>query len=135
MQNKIILSLLLTLVFGSLQMIEARTARQIKIQVNQEKKIADSDITLKFVSVLEDSRCPVDARCIQAGNAKLQINLRKSNGERQIFEINTNLKPQAVTFEGYEIKLTNLDPKLKTNIRLNRDDYIATFTVNRSTKR
>jgi len=124
----------LVFVFGSFQIIEAHDKQQLKLQVNQEKKISKSGVTVKFVSVLEDSRCPVDTNCIWAGNAKIQIKLRKSKSAWKTFELNSNSKPETITFEGYEIKLTDLNPKMRSNIRINRNGYIATFAINHQTK-
>jgi hypothetical protein len=84
---------------------------------------------LHFVSVIEDSRCPEDANCVWAGNAKVRIKIGKANGAVKTFELSSNLEPKTVAFEGYEIKLTNLDPKPRTNIRINRNGYAAAFTV------
>lgn len=36
-------------------------------------KIASGDVILKFVEVLEDSRCPKDIVCVWAGRAKVKV--------------------------------------------------------------
>lgn len=36
-------------------------------------KIASRDVILKFVEVLEDSRCPKDIVCVWAGRAKVKV--------------------------------------------------------------
>jgi hypothetical protein len=54
----IILSLILTLAFGSLIQTNAQTAQKINVLVGNQKKASRSQITVKFVSLIEDSRCP-----------------------------------------------------------------------------
>lgn len=132
MKTKLTLALLLAFILGSVQPAEARQNRQLKIQVNQQKKISGSRLSLKFVSVPEDSRCPEDANCVWAGNAKIQIKLRKSKGAWKTFELNSNTTDKTVKFEGYEIKLIDLDPKPRTNTGINRNSYTATFLVEKS---
>ncbi len=127
--RKTILVFFLTLAFGNF--LQAQTNQKITVQINHQKTVAKSKLTIKFVSLIEDSRCPTDTRCIQAGNAKIQIEVKKAGGTMKTFEINTSDKPQAVSFAGYTIKLTDLNPKPATNIRINRLGFKATFTVSR----
>ena len=125
----VISTLILTLLFGSFNFINARTKQQIKVLINRQKTIPGSKLTLKFVSLVEDSRCPRGTNCIDAGNAQITVKVSKSNGTAQTFELNTNSAPQFVTFAGYKIKLTDLNPEPATNIRINRNGYTATFVV------
>ncbi len=126
-----ILTLVLTLVFGIVGQSNAQTNQQFKLLVNRQKTVTKDKVTVKFISVVEDSRCPESTNCVWAGNAKIRIKVSKSKGASKTFELNTNLKPQTVMFEGYEIKLVNLNPKPATNIRINRNGYTATFVVSK----
>lgn len=130
---KIVIStLILTLLFGSFNFINAQTKQQIKVLINRQKAIPGSKLTIKFASLVEESRCPIDTNCIDAGNAQIMIKVSKSNGAAQTFELNTNSAPQFVTFAGYKIKLIDLNPRPATNIRINRNGYTATFLVSKS---
>lgn len=130
--RKTILVLLLTLVFGI--SLQAQTNQKITVQVNQQKTLPKSKLKIKFLSLIEDSRCPHNAQCIQAGNAKIQIEIREARGAAKTFELNTNDKPQIILFAGYTIKLIELNPKPATNIRINRLGFMATFLVGKSRK-
>lgn len=130
MKFKLILALFLTIVFGGVQLAEAQTGRQVKLRVNQQKTVFGG-LNVRFVSVIEDSRCPADANCVWAGNAKVRIQVKKSRGGWKTLELNSNLNPKTVTFEGYEIKLTALTPYPRSNIRINRNGYTATLVVTR----
>ena len=126
--RKTIFILILTFVFSTF--LQAQTNQKFTVQINRQKTVLKNKLTIKFVSLVEDSRCPTDARCIQAGNAKIQITVGKPRGASETFELNTNDQPQTVSFAGYEIKLVDLNPKPASNIRINRNGYTATFTVN-----
>ncbi len=117
------------LVFGSFNFTNAQTKQQIKVLINRQKAVPGSKLTIKFASLIEDSRCPVDTNCIDAGNAQIMIKVSKSNGAAQTFELNTNSAPQGVISAGYKINLVALNPEPATNIRINRNGYTATFTV------
>jgi hypothetical protein len=126
--RKTISILLLTLVFGTF--LHAQPNQKITVQINQQKTLAKNKLTIKFVSLLEDSRCPTDTKCIQAGNARIQIEIKKANGAAKSFELNTDAKkPQSVSFAGYMIKLLDLNPHPATNIRINRLGFTATFAI------
>ena len=125
------LSLILTLAFGSLIQTNAQTAQKINVLVGNQKKASRSQITVKFVSLIEDSRCPDKANCIHAGNARIKVQVSKPGSAPVTFEANTNLGAKGNVYEGYAIYLTNLTPIPRANVRLNRNAYTATFSVSR----
>ena len=131
MKIKALLVLILIFAFGSLYSAQAQANRQVNVQVRQTKRIPRTNLLIKFVSFIEDSRCPTDVNCITAGNAKIRVRISNSRGAVKFVELNTNLKPQSVVFSGYEIKLVDLNPKPRTNIRINPNRYTATFSVRR----
>lgn len=123
------LSLILTLAFGSLIRTNAQTAQTLNILVGNQKKASRSGLTVKFVSLIEDSRCPDDANCVHAGNARVKVIVSKPGSAPVTFEANTNLGAKGDVYAGYAIYLTNLTPIPKANVRLNRNAYTATFSI------
>ncbi len=130
MKTLLFSALLLTLVFGTVVAANAQKTEQATITVNQQKKFSRSKLKIKFISV-EDSRCPTDTNCVWAGNAKVTIKVINRKGESKTFDLNTNLQPQVVKFENYEIKLGEVAPHPKSNIRINANGYNAVFIVNK----
>jgi len=126
--KKILLTLVFALVFGNALTAEAQNTQQISVRVNKQKKVSRSKLMIRFVSV-EDSRCPQDVECIWAGNAKVMIKVTNRKGASKTFELNTSLEPKAVTFDGYEIKLRDVTPYPRSNIRIDKNGYVATFSV------
>ncbi len=128
------LAVILTLVFGSVVTANAQTDSAIKVKVGKQKKFSRSKINVKFVSLVEDSRCPEDVQCVWAGNAKIKVFISRGNGAGETFEMNTNLGARGATFGEYAINLTDLTPTPKSNVRLNKNSYTATFTIARLTR-
>ncbi len=123
----LISGLLLVLAFVSVDAAgAARKGDILKVQVNHEKRFASSRLSVKFVELIEDSRCPVDTNCIWAGNAKIKLRVSK-NGRSHDLTLDTNGPNQSVTAEGYSIKLVGLTPAPRSNIRINRNGYVATL--------
>lgn len=132
--RKILLLLVLTFSFGALFHADARATQKVSILINKQKTVVRNKLTIKFASLVEDSRCPTDAQCIQAGSARIKIEVGDGKTGAKSFEINTDAAPQIVSYNGYEIKLTDLNPKPASNIRINRNGYTAIFTISKAGK-
>jgi len=122
--------LILTLVFGAgaVAVQAQRAQQQLTVRVNRQAKHARSNLTIKFVAV-EDSRCPSDANCVWAGNAKVTIQVTGRRGQSKTFDLNTNLEGKSARFDGYEITLGTVTPYPASNVRINRNGYTASFTI------
>lgn len=127
----IILSLILTVVFGSVMIAEAQTKPAMKVRVGKKVKDSKSKITVKFDSVTEDSRCAEGAQCVWAGNAKVKVTVSQPGVEPFTFEANTNLGAKGETYNGYAIYLDELSPASKSGRKTN---YTATFSISRMTR-
>lgn len=125
----IFLTLILALVFGSVLPAQAQTAEQLSLRVNKQKKLSRSRLTIKFVSLVEDSRCAEGTQCVWAGNAKIKVLVTTSRGESKTFEMNTNMGARGDSLGGYAIMLDSLTPTPKNNVRIDRNGYTATFSV------
>jgi hypothetical protein len=132
--KSLFLTLILTLVFGGFSVAQAQKDQMVKIRVGQQKSVPQNGLTIKFLSLVEDSRCPTDTDCIWAGNAKIKVQISNRRGGSQTFEMNTNLGPKGDSFGGYAIYLESLAPAPRSNIRINRNGYTATFKISKLTR-
>ncbi|MCY7377652.1 MAG: hypothetical protein LH472_16970 [Pyrinomonadaceae bacterium] len=129
------LTAILTFIFGSVIAANAQKPDQpIKVRVGKEKKFSRSKINVKFVALIEDSRCPEGVNCVWAGNAKIKVQISEGSNAGETFEINTNLGPKGATFGGYAVNLISLTPTPKDNVRINKNSYTATFSIARLTR-
>ena len=103
------ITLSILLIF-TMTLTAAQTPEMLTVKMGQQKVDKMSGLRIKFVSVVEDSRCPVDVDCIWAGNAKVRLKLKKKNGAWETVELNTNLDKQEIEFGGYSIKISALTP-------------------------
>ena len=106
--KKVFLTLLISLVAVS---YAAAKPSNVSIRVGQQKTV--SGLRIAFTEVVEDSRCPIDAICIWAGNAKVKITVAKGRKKAETFELNSNLDPQSIDSNGYQIKFISLTRKPK----------------------
>jgi hypothetical protein len=80
MKFKLVLLLSLITLIGYSQEPSV-TSPKILIKIPLGKSILLEGHTIKFVEVLEDSRCPKDATCVWAGRAKILIEISSEETE------------------------------------------------------
>lgn len=124
----IILTLILTLAFGGLVTVDAQTSQRASVRVGRQKKLTRSNVTIRFIEMVEDSRCPKGTQCVWAGNARIKVQIRTGR-ESKTIEMNTNTGPKGETIGRYVVMLESLTPEPAENIRINRNGYTATFSV------
>ena len=124
----LIASLILMLAVGLMPAMGKPQTESFKVQVNTEKRAPKSQLTIRFLEMIEDSRCPRDVNCVWAGSAKVKIRVSK-NGRSHELTLDTNGQKQSAVAEGYSIKFTGLTPEPRSNIRINRNGYVAYFEI------
>jgi hypothetical protein len=130
----IFLALIAVFIFGGATAAQAQANQTLKVRVNQQKSLARNNLTIKFVSLVEDSRCAEGTRCVWAGNAKIQVRITDARGRSESFEMNTNTGAKGASFGGYAINLTGVEPSPRADVRINRNAYTATFRVTKLTR-
>ena len=133
MKFTIYLALLFAFLFGTIQTTQAQTGQRGKVKIYKQHNFSESKLTVKFISLIEDSRCPIGVNCVRAGNARIKIEISNGRG-KEIFEINTTMGPKGASFGGYAINLIELTPVPKYNVKINQKSYQATFTISRLTR-
>ena len=74
----------------------------------------DVATTLQYVRLVSDSRCPVDAQCIWAGEATIELTL-ESGKEKQTFTLSDRANTKEAT--GFAIELVSIDRSHQIEIR------------------
>lgn len=76
------------------------------------------------VQVIEDSRCPMNARCVWAGRVRVKMLWIRPNGENQPFEVTLG---QSTPLADGSITLESVRPEKQTNIGIKPADYRFSF--------
>jgi hypothetical protein len=104
--------------------------QNFKVKYDKDVAIKGQNLKVKLDSVLEDSRCPKDVKCVWAGDAKIMLSVRRGNGEASTMELHTNGQfAQTGKYQQYVIKLVALDPYPRTSAKLKPSDYVATLLI------
>ncbi len=124
-----VLILTLIAVFGITTIATAQSPDKFELKAGKEKTAKRSKLKVKFIAVLEDSRCPAGAQCVWAGNAKIKISVTSKRLGTKIFEINTEMGPKGDQFDGYAINLESLTPSPTAVGKIDPKKYKAKFTI------
>jgi len=87
--------------------------------------VKDGIIVLPF-EVISDSRCPMNARCIWAGEVELKVGLSKG---REVTPVNLKLGGDPVSFDGKMISLVSVTPEKTTAKEISSSDYRFVFEI------
>lgn len=88
-------------------------------------------LTVTFIGVSSDSRCPAAAICITSGEATLQFafyaNSRSANNVLQVYDPDK----KRTVYEGFSVEVQTLAPYPITFNSIKPEDYRVTVKVDR----
>jgi hypothetical protein len=102
--------------------------RQLTMAAGETRQLSEG-VSLRFIGVPADSRCPGDAICVWAGDAtvRVEVNSNRSIAERELHTASN----QPVFHDGLTISLVSLDPYPFHTRPIQPGDYRATVRVRR----
>jgi hypothetical protein len=89
------------------------------------------NLSVKFIGVTIDTRCPANALCIQAGDAYIALEASVA-GTRRSFELQVlNPTKRAVDVRDYTVAVESLSPHPFLPMPFEPDDYRVTLRITR----
>ena len=93
--------------------------------------IADAGVSIQFVGVTGDSRCPADVFCIQGGDAVVHVRVLDA-GAVASYELHTGDRQRAAAaHRALRIELLELQPYPFSSRTIDASDYRAALIVSR----
>lgn len=96
------------------------------IRMNEVASFPDG-LAIRVASVLEDSRCPSDVNCIQAGTVRVSLRTTSASGA----SANELGLGSSVTTESQKITFLRVTPENRSTQRITDADYRFTFEVSK----
>lgn len=98
------------------------------LTINEMVQSTDGALSLIFIEVSNDSRCPEDVVCVTAGNAEVLLGVETGGAQLEITLNSTDgLKEQSVN--GWVIRLLDLQPTPRSDQPIEPGDYEVTLQV------
>jgi hypothetical protein len=105
---------------------------QIVLSPGASQRIPETDLTLVFETVVEDSRCPVGTNCVWAGDAIVRLRVDSANSKPTSYMLHTNDGfEREVVHDGVRIRLSSLAPEPTADGRPRAEDYRVTLVIQR----
>ena len=117
-----LLALAAVLLLGACATVPANSG---SIRLGQTAKVGPLRVTP--LRVLEDSRCPMEARCVWAGRVRLEVRVVHA-GHRGVHELASD---RPLTVAGGSLELAGVMPPTSTQHRIASRDYRFTFRFER----
>lgn len=100
------------------------------IKAGQSVRVGDDGLKATFTAVTSDSRCPLDALCIDAGNAVLAFRF-DVDGKALERNLQTRDNQVPVPVDGFRVRLLGLQPYPRSDRPIAPADYIAQIQVDK----
>ena len=101
----------------------------VTIQFGSEVHLTDPEVDIRFLEVLQDSRCPVDVVCVQEGSATLRFSVIEPDNDQFQVVLETGKPPE--TAVGLTFRLISVDPAPRSGQFLDPTNYAATIEISR----
>lgn len=106
----------------------ARPPSEITVKLGQTAGCGPG-MSICFEDVLEDSRCPVGATCVWAGNAKVALMVERTGESPVRIELNTTLEPRSGKISNTTVELADLSPTRRVGEELDKRLYVVTLRL------
>ena len=103
--------------------------QEVVLAPGQSTRIERTNLSVKFIGVTGDSRCPADALCVLGGSATVKIEVSGSSGSRELTFETGDLEP--MTYDDWSLELVQLMPYPFSATPIKHEDYRATLRVKR----
>lgn len=99
--------------------------QNFSLKINQSAKIKSENITIKFLNVTEDSRCPQGGTCVWSGQVKVVLKVSKNGKVRKFILISppSIKKLNQKKIGDYKIKLRSVKPYPQVGKNTELKDY------------
>ena len=131
MKPKFLLALTTCLLFLPACSPAAQTLRpgQLNLKPGESASSPDGSVTITFVEVVQDSRCPSDVECVWAGNIQVLIEVHQGT---ELQQYTLTLPPlegdtSVFTLADYTIELKDVQPYPVSTDPIDLADYTITL--------
>jgi len=98
-----------------------------------DSALTTDDLRIRFDTVRSDSRCPMDALCVRAGEAVIALTIGRTGEVPVGRELDTTPARSSTTFLNFTITLSSLAPYPRSDRQIQPGDYVATLVVRTAT--
>jgi hypothetical protein len=117
---------------NSNMIITAKLEDPFQLAINQTSVITANNMSMQFLDVPEDSRCPAFVACIWTGQIMVSLNVSKFSSVPLILNLTLGPSPSNSSARGVDsniIRLLHVEPYPIRDEEIAKSDYRATFLI------
>jgi hypothetical protein len=107
----------------------AYVQQTVSVAEGNTRVIDRGRLTVKFVEIVEDSRCAKGMTCVWAGNAKIKLSVAKGKMALRTVELNSNTGQKTIKISGYQITLVSLTERVPDHLDMPQPPFIARLSI------
>ncbi len=116
----------------SLQGPTARLDETFTLRPGESASIERVLMTVRFDEVTRDSRCPIDAVCIQAGSASVALTVTAAGRARRVVLESGGGAASRTAIDGITLTLTDVQPSRRASEPIAPADYRVSLRASRN---
>ena len=105
--------------------------QEIQLAFAQQSTLEGEGLTLSFMEVNEDSRCPSTVQCGSAGQARITIEAARPGFPHQSLALSTHPLATSADYSDFTVTLLEVAPYPAVPGQIPPEDYVATLVVTR----
>jgi hypothetical protein len=103
----------------------------VHLRFGEAVTIAQSDLRVQFRNVVGDSRCPIDAVCVWAGDAHVQIAVGNAT-TTHTYDLHSFLEPKSAQHDAYRFQLVEVGPARRADETPRESAYYVKLAITRT---
>lgn len=113
--------------------IKAALGQEFALAIGQTAEITGESLKIKFLEVVEDSRCPMNVTCIWAGRVSAVVEIKEEGPVYKMVLTEPGLtdEPSRETYQGYSLSF-HVTPYPEAGKKIAADEYRLSLTVTRA---
>ena len=111
--------------------VEAVLNVPFSLAAGQTAVLAGEHLSVTFVRVLDDTRCPLDAVCVLAGDATMSVRAQQEGIAAKALSLTLLGNLQGVAYEGFAFHAQQLMPGQLSGQTIPPEDYSVRLLVDR----
>jgi hypothetical protein len=102
---------------------------EFTLRVGESASITELGVRMRFIQVVDDSRCPASVVCVWEGDGAVLLEVAPLNGDSKETVLHTNLEPRGIPLGRANLRLVRLEPYPATPGSIPPGDYVLTLTT------
>ena len=100
--------------------------QEVELAPTEQAVFDAHGLSVEFVRVLEDSRCPTDATCVWAGEVKVQLSIRIGTAAAEQQEVTVG---QPATVGEFQLLIVKVQPERVSTREISAEQYRIALQV------